>query len=446
MLYSDQDKEKARALRVEGKSLAQISNMTGFGINTVINFCRGIRLTSEQRGANRKDRTLDDKRVLVAKLRKQGKTLAQIELETGLTQGSIQYLLYSQDVTLTAEQNRAVRGGVAYSDADVERILELRRSGVPLSQIASHFGMERANVKAICAARSVLLSDEQLARNLRLATVYTKEQEDMVTELRGSGVSIKDIVGKTSLSVSAVKWICIKHKIKLKSVQLINNKYRLKLVPGQIFGDLVVLRASGNRWLCRCKCGREVCLRASSLVGSHSTRSCGCSRWLEIVSGQVYGHLTVLTFEPDNNSNGDRVWKCRCKCGREKLVAACKLVIGSVQSCGCLRSSVELDILDYIQSLGFPEARSTQEIIRNPKGNKCELDIYVESKKIAFEYCGLHWHGELLGGPGVRYRHLEKLEACSALGIALITIFADEWLTRQDIFCYVIGFLCVGFW
>jgi hypothetical protein len=52
---------------------------------------------------------------------------------------------------------------------------------------------------------------------------------------------------------------------------------------------------------------------------------------------------------------------------------------------------------------------------------------------MAFEYCGLHWHGQLVNGKEARLKHLNKLDACTKAGITLITIFADEWLTRNEI-------------
>ena len=61
-----------------------------------------------------------------------------------------------------------------------------------------------------------------------------------------------------------------------------------------------------------------------------------------------------------------------------------------------------------------------------------ELDIYIPSKKIAIEYDGLFWHGEVGGKKPVEY-HLDKLERCEKEGIRLITIFEDEWKEKENI-------------
>lgn len=53
------------------------------------------------------------------------------------------------------------------------------------------------------------------------------------------------------------------------------------------------------------------------------------------LTGQKYGHLTVL--EPAPNINGRTAWRCRCDCGREAVVKTCRLRNGKVTSCGCDR-------------------------------------------------------------------------------------------------------------
>jgi len=59
-----------------------------------------------------------------------------------------------------------------------------------------------------------------------------------------------------------------------------------------------------------------------------------------------------------------------------------------------------------------------------------ELDIYIPSKSIAIEYCGLIWHSDAFVDKNY---HKLKMELCAAVGIKLITIFEDEWLHCRDI-------------
>lgn len=91
-------------------------------------------------------------------------------------------------------------------------------------------------------------------------------------------------------------------------------------------------------------------------------------------------------------------------------------------------SKAETEIEEYIKSLD-----NTLEIERNnrnilPSGK--ELDIYIPSKKIAFEHHGLYWHSEKHKG---KNGHLEKLLECEKEGIRLVQIFEDEWVYKKDI-------------
>lgn len=96
--------------------------------------------------------------------------------------------------------------------------------------------------------------------------------------------------------------------------------------------------------------------------------------------------------------------------------------INYLQNAG--HSNEELQILEYVRSLGF-EAKASQRVIR-PK----ELDVYVESKKFAIEFDGTYWHNdEFIPND----RHLEKTIACEQLGIHLMHVFEWEWMLKQDI-------------
>ena len=57
------------------------------------------------------------------------------------------------------------------------------------------------------------------------------------------------------------------------------------------------------------------------------------------LTGQRFGKLVAI--EPTElRDRGAVVWRCRCDCGREKLVNTRQLINGSVKSCGCQRKKV----------------------------------------------------------------------------------------------------------
>lgn len=59
------------------------------------------------------------------------------------------------------------------------------------------------------------------------------------------------------------------------------------------------------------------------------------------------------------------------------------------------------------------------------------LDAYDNESQIAIELCGLYWHHEDSPTPRKRKYHHEKYKQCLAKGVQLLTIWEDEWLTRQ---------------
>lgn len=91
----------------------------------------------------------------------------------------------------------------------------------------------------------------------------------------------------------------------------------------------------------------------------------------------------------------------------------------------------EKEIAEYIRTIYDGELVENSKNIIHPY----ELDIYIPSKKIAFEFDGLYWHSsQVLGlkGKASDY-HLKKTEICESNGIRLIHIFEDEWRYKKEI-------------
>ena len=89
----------------------------------------------------------------------------------------------------------------------------------------------------------------------------------------------------------------------------------------------------------------------------------------------------------------------------------------------------ENELYDLLKSI------TRDEIIHGIGGKKIippfELDFYIPTKKVAFEFDGLYWHSED-NGKDKRY-HITKTEMCEKVGIQLIHIFEDEWVYKNDI-------------
>ena len=85
----------------------------------------------------------------------------------------------------------------------------------------------------------------------------------------------------------------------------------------------------------------------------------------------------------------------------------------------------ENSIRETLNSFGF-DFKSNYTLLSGK-----QIDMYDENKKVGIEYCGLYWHNEFSREPRLRDYHHNKCKILESQGIQLLTIFEDEWLTRQ---------------
>ena len=114
-------------------------------------------------------------------------------------------------------------------------------------------------------------------------------------------------------------------------------------MDGWRFGSLVVLGITDQRssygsllYRCRCDCGREKLVVGNELRRGHVT-SCGAGiHHMKDITGQRFGRLVALhpTRVPDDTRSSYN-WMCRCDCGTEVEVNVKDLVSGGTVSCGC---------------------------------------------------------------------------------------------------------------
>src|SRR5262245_8269657 len=109
------------------------------------------------------------------------------------------------------------------------------------------------------------------------------------------------------------------------------------LVPDMRFGRWTVLeslppRNSRPQVRCRCDCGRERVVLCHSLLKGSST-SCGCRQKLAWTPGQQFGRFTVVG--PASWVRNTTYVQCRCVCGTERTVSLRHLYRGRSTSCGC---------------------------------------------------------------------------------------------------------------
>jgi very-short-patch-repair endonuclease len=63
--------------------------------------------------------------------------------------------------------------------------------------------------------------------------------------------------------------------------------------------------------------------------------------------------------------------------------------------------------------------------------SRLELDIVLPAHKVAIEFDGLYWHGELCGKD--RKYHISKTNEAESVGYRLFHIFEDEWNTKPNL-------------
>lgn len=68
---------------------------------------------------------------------------------------------------------------------------------------------------------------------------------------------------------------------------------------------------------------------------------------LKDLSGKDFGFLHVICLQSvkDTKSGKRRIWKCRCRCGKEVLLPTYKLTSNQTKSCGCI-----IDDMDHKSS------------------------------------------------------------------------------------------------
>ncbi len=113
-------------------------------------------------------------------------------------------------------------------------------------------------------------------------------------------------------------------------------------IIGRKFGKLTVLKEIGvtadhtkRLFYCKCECGTTIIAEKGNLVNGHTT-SCGrCSRVLDL-AGKRFGRLIAVRLHPYLMKHTNRVWECKCDCGKTTFVTSHDLSSGHTKSCGCL--------------------------------------------------------------------------------------------------------------
>lgn len=156
------------------------------------------------------------------------------------------------------------------------------------------------------------------------------------------------------------------------------------------------------------------------------------------LTGQKFGKLTVIEYLGNDPSilnrkttQKQRIWKCKCDCGNEKITTSAELLKHNLHSCGkCyFKSNGEYKIKEILNQLEinfehekvFPDCRYKHPL---------RFDFYLPEKNICIEYDGIsHYKSNDFGSwnteenvVATQERDKIKNNYCKNKGIKLIRI------------------------
>lgn len=90
------------------------------------------------------------------------------------------------------------------------------------------------------------------------------------------------------------------------------------------------------------------------------------------------------------------------------------------------RSQIEIDFANHIAQLESNVIVNDRSVLSGK-----EIDVFIPSKNIGFEFTGLYWHAEKQNPE--RKHLLWKKQYAAKKGITLYTVFEDEWLNSKEL-------------
>lgn len=223
---------------------------------------------------------------------------------------------------------------------------------------------------------------------IHLTIIISKKDRNKIVKYREKFLTLGEIKEKTGISISKIKQILNEENITLSSDQIQKNAYRKKIEKYPNFMNSF----------------REKRMKLS--VDEYGKMV------LNIIKECEESGLSVFLIASRNGLNPNSISNTIRGMGRIDLLDG-------------HRSSGEKELGDILEKEGVIFKKSDRKII-----HPLELDILIENKKVAIEYCGLYWHCEK-NGKSYKY-HKNKQDRCSEVGIRLITIFEDEWIYRKN--------------
>jgi len=390
--------EQILALRVAGKTKPQIVKLLthlGVTINKVLSDIQRseVRLTKDQKTANRPRIYTKEQREKVLELRQHGIKLDDIVSQTGIPQGSVRAELLKARVTLTKEQR--LTNSTQTDPQIIKKAVEMRLHEIPVKEIGKELGVPWQTAKKWFVKRRITIPEEKRKENS--AKSFTPEH------LR------KLLAGQTP-EVIARRSVSIKNRYKSDFLLIETKRKQTKEWWEKLSveeREILNIKKRGER--------SGMAIKANDKFSSASERY---QNMAAEMGGKYLG--------PEGYSPTSKKIKWSCKDGHEFYAAPYTVRGGHwCPSCAHKISKSETEIYDFVKNL-TSDAISRDRTVIAPK----ELDIYIPSRKIGIEYHGLYWHSELRAK--TKFNVLIKHMLAEEADIRLIIIFEDEWLFKKE--------------
>lgn len=116
---------------------------------------------------------------------------------------------------------------------------------------------------------------------------------------------------------------------------------------------------------------------------------------IENFIGKRYGKLTVVEPTGETNSHGEKLVRCLCDCGNDKIALLRLIKRGSVSSCGCKKKKTSAENMkkahEHLTNIGLwqnPKLRSAQAVYRKYSDGNISFDHFMILSQMNCFYCG----------------------------------------------------------
>ena len=295
-----------------------------------------------------------------------------------------------------------------FTQDQINQVIELKKKLYTNAQIVNEVGVTLSFVKRIAKQNNLLLTLEQRQANSYKAKV-SKNPEAM-KEMRKSYRLKRD-------SLRSIHEQEISEELKESNLTVVKffkkNLHDKNTINCPFHGDF-------QKTYYDIVDKKEKCPRCATLARAENDRYT-----IDYIKEQV-DLIEGYTLETKQYSGVKDYLDIYCR--KHGVFSMMYNAIQQGQRCPSCSNSVskgETEVAEYVLSLGFEVVKRDRKTL-----NGLEIDVFVPSRNLAFEYNGLYWHCEI---NKAKDAHYIKGQAAFKAGVKLFAIFEDEWESKKEL-------------